>query len=682
MKPENFSLFSRNGNRPAWIARVQRSENTLLLALAIGVGLGAGVGVFVFRMGIEWFHWLFFEQVIHEWLEPVLGVGAVILSLALVGLIVGWLMHRFVGEERHHGVAGIMESIALSGGRLRYWRIPFKAVASALSIGGGASVGPEDPSVQIGSNIGSLIGQRLHVREEQVGVLVAAGGASAIAAAFKAPLAGVFFATEVLLNGSFTTGSFGVVVLAAVVSSAFTRAVEGGGAEFGALQFTLGSLAEMPLYALLGVLLAPVAALFIRAVYWQHDLWHHYLERVPRPLKTALAGVLVAVVGLVFPQIFGTGREFMTEILNEPVTEFTLVFLIGLGFAKVLMTSVSMAGGFVGGIFAPALFVGTVLGKVFGRVVNLLLPNGVSDPQAYAIAGMAALMAGVVRAPITAIMLVFELTNDYRMILPIMLASVIAVFIAERIVPQGVYAYGLARKGITLKQGRDIDVLQDLRVLDAMVTPAPSIHARRNLVELRDALREQHAHSLGVVDDAGRLVGIVTLSDLQRAYESGKTDGFVLEIATQQVITTTPDEPLWTAIRRLGQRDFGRLPVIDSETGKPIGMLSRSDIMRAYNDAITKRIETQHAEEQVRLHNLTGAHVVEYLVRPGASVANKRVQDVAWPPESTVAAIRRGERLIVPHGSTEIMLWDTITVVTDPRVEDKLQKLTGQREHG
>ncbi len=656
------------------------SENTTLLGLAVGVGLATGIGVLAFRKGIDLFHLLFVEQFAETTLSPFVGAAAIIVTLAVAGMIVGWIMGRFIGVERHHGVAGIIEAEALAGGRLRYSRMPIKALASALSLGAGASVGPEDPSVQIGANLGSFFGQKLHLSDDRVRVLVAAGGGAAIAAAFRAPIAGVFFAMEVILNGEFGTNSFGMVVLACVVSSVFTQAVEEGGAEFGVMTYTLGSLVEMPLYVLLGLLLAPVCVLFIRSVYWQHDLWHHHAQHLPRPLKTALAGALVGVAAIFLPQILGTGREVMTGVLSGTDFQYTVLLLLVLAAIKLIMTTISMAGGFVGGIFAPTLFVGTMLGAAFGQIVNTLFPAGaVSDPQAYAIAGMAAVMAGVVRAPITAILLVFELTNDYRLILPIMLAAVVCVFLAERIEPDGVYALGLRRQGIRLKQGRDIDVLQGLTVREVMVTPAPSIPEQAPLIALRDSLRDTGLRSLCVIDDAGTLVGIVTYKDLQSAFARGGEALTVGDICSRDIVMTTPDEPLGQAIRSMAARDLGRLPVVTPGTHTPIGMLSRIDIVRGYNTAISRKIEDQHTVERVRLHTFIGARVLECVISPTAPIAGKQIRDIQWPSESVVASIRRGERLVVPHGDTVLRSGDAITFVTEPGHEADLALLSGQR---
>lgn len=652
------------------------SENTRLLILAVCLGLATGIAIWVFRTAIEFFHEIFIEGLQHELSQTLIGSGAAIFSLALAGLAVGWLMNRFVGEERHHGVAGIMESVALIGGRLPYQRMPFKALASSISLGAGASVGPEDPSVQIGANLGSMIGQKTHLSEEQVKLLVAAGAASAIAAAFKAPIAGVFFALEVILYGSFSSAAVGVVVLSAVISSAFTQAIEPH-PEMGPFAHTLSSPLEIPLFVPLGILLGPIAALFIRWVYFQHDWWHHHVH-LPRPLRTALAGVLVGMVAIFLPEIMGTGRETMNEVLSGEA-KFALALLVILGTAKLLMTGVSIAGGFVGGIFAPSLFVGTMLGGAYGLVMDRIIGGGghVTPPEVYAVAGMAGMMAGVVRSPITAIMLVFELTNDYRLILPIMLTTVICVLIAERIEPSGIYILGLRRKGIHLQEGRDIDLMQGVKVGDAMLKPAPSISEKASLIELRDTLRKMRTFSMCVVDDEGLLYGIVTLSDLQRAYDNthGEKQLTVGDICTRNPITVTSDDVLWTAIRCMSVNDIGRLPVVEPGTHRLVGFIGRHGVMRAYNIAIARKLEDQHTAERLRLNTLTGAHTYEYYLTTNAPANGKRIQEIQWPTESVVASVQRGGRLIVPHGSTQLLTGDKLTLVADPLVENELAYL-------
>ena len=675
-------LNKKRGRLSNILQRFHPSEGSLLLALAVLVGLATGVSIWLYRAGIEVFHEIFVVEFINL-LGDTLGSLTAIASRAIAGFIVGWLMVRFVGTERLHGVAGIMEAVALAGGRLRYRVMPIKALASAISLGAGASIGPEDPSVQVGANLGSMVGQRLHLSEDRVRLLVAAGAASAISAAFNAPIAGVFFALEVILL-EFTTNAFGVVVLAAVVSSVLSQAIEQttGITEpaLNLLNYQLGSILEVPIYAILGLALAPLAAFFIRSVYWQHDAWHKWVH-LPRPVGTALVGGLVGIVGFFLPDILGTGREAMNAVLSQPIN-FTIGLLLALGVAKIIMTGLSLAGGFVGGVFAPTLFIGMVFGAVFGRGVEALGLAGItSDPQAYAIVGMAAMMAGVVRSPITAIMLVFELTNDYRLILPIMLAAVVCIYLTNRLAPLGIYMQGLARQGIHLREGRDVDLMQGITVGEVMDDPI-TIHEDDTLIKLRDTLRVHRVRSLAVVNDMGTLTGIVTLTDLQRTYEEQMDEAGnlrVVEICTRDVVTVHPDDVLWRAIRLMGARDVGRLPVVDERSNKLVGILSRHDIVEAYNQAIARKLHDQHNAEQVRLSHLTGAHVLEAYVANHAPIVGQEIKDIEWPPESVVASVLRKNKLLVPHGRTQLNAGDWVTIVAAPEVEDELEALFGQR---
>lgn len=654
---------------------LQPSESTTLLMIAVLVGLTSGIGVWFFRRGTDLAQHFFQKVIAADVLGPVVGAAGIVVVTAVGGLVVGWGMNRFIGQERYKGMPGVIAAVALAGGRLRYWRMPLKTLAAMLSLGVGASLGVEAPSVQIGANLGSMFGQRLRLSEDRVRLLVAAGSASAIAAVFRAPIAGVFFALEIILTGDFTVSSFGVVVLSAVISSVFTQAVLGGGPEFGALDYNMGGPLEVPFYVLLGLLLAPIGVLFIRSVFWQEHLWHRV--RLSRPLKAALAGVLMGIIGIFLPQLLGTGREAMIEVLNG--APYALGLLLALGLVKVLATTFCLGGGFVGGMFGPALYIGTMLGGAFGVAVARIAPASVvGDVGAYAIAGMAAMLASIVRAPITSIVLVFELTNDYHLIVPIMLTTVVCVFLTERFEPLGVELRELADQGIHLQHGRDVDVMQSVHVREAMVSPAPTIHETATLVELRDYLRDQRIRAAAVVNDHRELIGIATLSDLQKAYESGEGETLTVgDIATRDVITALPDEPVWRIVRQMGARDIGRMPVLKPGTRFPIGMLSRPDIMRAYNTAIARKAEVQHVAEQMRLHTLTGAHVVEFYVSERSPAVNQTIRDVEWPPESVVASIRRNGRLLVPRGDTTLRAGDTVTVVASPEVEGEIADLLG-----
>lgn len=655
--------------------RLESSQGFGLLIIASVLGFVVALGIRLYRIGIEFFHELLSVEATHA-LAPILGVFAGVLVLTVAGYLVGLMSERFVGHERHHGVAGIIEATALAGGRLPYKKLPFKALASALSLGAGASSGPEDPSVQIGSNTASWIGRMLNLREESLRMLVAAGAAAGVAAAFKAPIAGVFFALEVILNNSFNASSLSAVVMSAVIASASMQALDPG-YEMGPFNYQLGGVLELWLFIPLGIMIALISVAYVRGVYWQAELWKKYITW-PRPVKTALAGAFVGLIGIPLPQVLGIGRESMNAVL-EGVAGYGFWLLLILCGMKIVANIISLSGGFIGGVFAPSLFAGTMLGAAYGQLVDSIFGLQVGDPQAYAIAGMAGMLAGVLRAPITTIMMVFELTNDYRMILPIMLTTIVCIVVGDRFLKYGIYAFGLIRHGVRLQQGREIDMMQGVTVAEAMVTPPPIVTERATLLSLRDLLRTMHTNSMCVVDAEGLLVGVVTLADLQRAYEQPEHDSLTVgDICSRDLALTHPEDELWTAIRTMSTRDVGRLPVVKRGTREVVGLIGRHGVVRAYNIAIARRVKDQHIAERIRLNTLTGGHVFEMPIHEGAPAAEVAIKDIKWPPESVVASVTRNGRLLVPHGGMVLHAGDMLSIVADPSVEDELNALVGR----
>ena len=644
--------------------------------MAALIGVSTGLATWGFRAGIDLVR-LFVDGPLQSDQLGYLGRFAPVLTLGAVGMLVGWLTSRYVGTERHRGITGIVESVAVGGGHLPYWQMPVKALASMLSIGGGASVGVEDPSVQIGSNLGAFFGSRFRLDEDQRRLMISAGAASATAAAFNAPIAGVFFALEVIMNSEFSTSAVGVIVLSAVISAAFSQSL---GISETTLQQPLGFTFDQPyqiIYFLpLALLLAPVAIGFIRTLSWQIGWWEKYGKVVPYPVQTGVVGMLVGLVGVIFPSVLGSGQEAMRAVLEGNV-QFSLWLLLVLVLLKVLLTSMSIGGGFVGGVFTPALFIGTMLGDFYGQIMVRLLPD-VSDPRTFAIAGMAGVMVGVVRAPITAIMLVFELTNDYRMILPIMLVAIICMYLTQVAEPRGVYLRTLAMSGLHLQEGRDVDIMRGIVVSEVMREPS-TIRSDASLTALRDAMRQQHRREMILLDEAGNIQGIVTLSDLQQAYER-EDHGEKLtvdDIATHDIVTTTTTESLWLAVRKMAVDGVGRLPVLERGTREIAGIINRHDVVRAYNTTITNKIREQHTAEQIRLQHLTGAHVFELNVSKKAPIANHIISEIKFPGESTVASIQRDGKLLIPHGDTRILPKDVVTIVAAPEAEADVARLFG-----
>jgi CIC family chloride channel protein len=642
-----------------WMERVKSSQTLILGSLAILVGLGTGVGVWLFKWLIELVYGFAFGS-LSGWsiaLVPVMG-----------GLIVGLVAHFLIGDEKLHGTAGIMQAVALSGGRLRYQKAPVKTAAAVLSIGSGASVGPEDPAVQIGASFGSMLGQVFRLPEDRLRTLVAAGAASAIAAAFNAPIAGVFFSLEIVL-GEITGNALGLILVAAVTSSMFTQAVSGSSPAFQVPAYTFVSIWQLPLYLVLGLLAGPIAAIYVYLLYFMQDKFHGW--RIPLPLKTASAGLAVGVVGIFLPQVMGAGYETIGEVLNK--NDLPIYLLIALLIAKIILTPVSLGGGFYGGVFAPSLFIGSMLGGAVGAAFAILFPGLGINPSAFALVGMAAVLAGAVHAPLTAVILLFEMTNDYRIILPLMFAVAVSLLLSQRIQKDSVYAMGLARHGIRLDRGRDVEVMGAITVGEAMQKGTETLLESMDLDQAAEKLAETRHHGLPVVNEAGLLTGILTVRDLE---DSRGT--LVRDACTHEVEVAFPDETLNMALRRMSHRDVGRLPVVSRENPHQLlGVLRRADVIRAYEIALTRRVTQRHQEHAVRLDALTPPRVdvSDVAVEYGALMDGRRISEIPFPRGCVVASVRRRGQVFIPHGDTMLHAGDMLVIVAEGQAREEVVRL-------
>ena len=666
----------------SWLDRYQPPETVVLMGTSLLVGLGAGVGALVFRWLIDQVHRFSFEGLGNA--LPFLGDYVLVLAPALGGLIVGPLIYFFAREAKGHGVPEVMEAVALRGGRIRPIVVVIKSLASSITIGSGGSVGREGPIVQIGSALGSTLGQLLHMSDERIRSLVACGAAGGIAATFNAPIAGVLFAMEVIL-GEFTTRYFAMVVVSSVTASVVGRIAFGNIPAFVVPSYELVSPWALVFYTLMGLLAAFVAVAFTRILYLLEDLFDAW-KRFPEYFKTPLGGALLGVAGLLFFRtnlaqgwgvpgnpvaFYGVGYETMEWAL---LGQGTVPLLLALTGIKILSTSLTIGSGGSGGVFAPSLFIGSMFGGAFGHVVHGWFPTITSTPGAFALVGMAAVFAGAARAPITSIIILFEMTDDYRLILPLMLATVISTILAEHLSKESIYTLKLSRRGIRLERGRDIDVMQGVLVGEAMTTKVDTVSADMDLQELDLLFAETHHHGFPVVDEGGILLGVVTLQDLGRAKEQGALDDRkVRDIATRSVLTAFPDEPMWMALKRLGTRDVGRLPVVDrQQPGRLLGLIRRSDIVRAYRVGISRRLDLQERADRLRLGKLTGTEFVEIVVKAGSPVVGKQVQEITLPEDCLLTTARRGDKVILLHGDTTVQEGDHIVALADPGCAQKL----------
>lgn len=666
----------------SWIERHKIPESVVIFFTALLVGIGAGLGAVLFRRLISFFQTLFFEQ-FADLLRGIWPYHLLIIP-ALGGLIFGPLIYRFAREAKGHGVPEVMEAVALRGGRIRPRVALVKSLSSALCIATGGSVGREGPIAQIGSALGSAVGQFFRLSDERIRNLVACGAAGGIAATFNAPIAGSVFALEVIL-GQIHAVYFGAVVISAVTADVIAHFFEGDLRAFSVPDYILVSPWELLGYTLLGLLAAVSSVGFTRLLYFTEDLWDKI--HFPEYIKPVLGGILLGVVGLLtpkiagFPRIFGVGYETISEALFGNLTlQLTLALLL----FKILATVITLGSGGSGGVFAPSLFMGAMLGETFGQVANLLFPSITAPPGAYALVGMAAFFSGAAHAPITSILILFEMTGNYQIILPLMLATVISTLVSRAISQESIYTLKLTRRGIHLQEGKDIDVMQAVTVAEAMTTDVDVVSLRMPLIELGQAFEKSHHHGFPVLDEKGKLAGIVTIQDYDKALETDSlNEKTVMDIATRKpLLVAYEDEPMWSALRKLGLRDVGRLPVVQKDDPTLlVGVVRRKDIIQAYNLAIIKRSQHQNQADVLRVSKLIEAEFLQVDIPPGADVAGRRISDIKLPQECLIVSIHRGKKLIVAHGYSIIKAGDRLTVFAGehliPEIQDQLTRSSG-----
>ncbi|OEF99867.1 hypothetical protein BHF71_01450 [Vulcanibacillus modesticaldus] len=498
---------------------------------------------------------------------------------ALAGFVVGPLTYFFAREAKGHGVPEVMAAVALKNGRMRMRVIFVKALASASSIGAGASVGREGPIVQMGSGIGSVIGQFFKMNAKKIKTCVACGAAAGISATFNAPIAGVFFALEIIL-GSFSANAFSLIVVSSVTASVIAQIFVGDAPAFIVQPYSLNHPFELMLYALLGTFAAIIGTLFVKTLYKSEDLFDGW-NVIPEWLKPVFGGLIIGLIGLKFPQILGVGYETIEATFKG---ELLLGTLIALVFIKIFATSLTLGSGHSGGVFAPSLFIGATLGGAFGLIMQVLFPEFVGNPGAYAIVGMGAVVAGTTQAPITSVIMIFEMTRDYRIILPLMIAIVFSTLLSSYLSKGTIYTIKLLRRGINLKAGKDVNIMKRIKVADVMTTPVEICRKDNKVRKVIEMMHHSKHNGFPVLNDKDQLVGIITLQDVREAPVEGIMERLVSELMTSKLVVTFPEETLDDVFRKLSKYDLGHLPVVSKEDPKKLlGILTRSDIIKAYN---------------------------------------------------------------------------------------------------
>jgi CIC family chloride channel protein len=581
-QPTRVGLSSRLSAR---VREAIASSPAGLAGLALLVGLGGGLGAVAFRYMILGVTEVFTGHADYSAagnaanpLVPGLGPFFVVLAPVVGGLFYGPLVSRFAPEARGHGVPEVMFAVSHQGGRIRPQVPVVKSLASALCIGSGGSVGREGPIVQIGSALGSMAGQLAAVNQQRVRLLVACGAAAGISATFNAPIAGVFFALEVILR-DFEAQSFGLVVLSSVTAAAIGRIAFGSGAFLSLPDFSVHAPVEYLLYAGLGVVAALAGVAFVKVLYGTEDLADR-LWRGPDWARPAVGGVVLGLLLLVLPEMYGVGYPVLEHAIDG---RYAIAFLLALLVGKLLATSVTMGIGGSGGVFAPSLFMGAVLGSAFGAVAHGALGASVPAAGAYGLVGMGAVFAAAARAPITAVIIIFELTGDYRIILPLMVAVAIATAISRALSPGTIYTLKLRRRGIDVERPAARGPMATIPIHAAMGPVPRPVSADTELSQVAARLAESQYRALPVVDDDGKLVGLISAGDVESGLQEANGERAAsLAHATAEL---GPDEPLEAAIGALARDETDGCPVL-SDDRMVVGWITHRDILRAYERRI------------------------------------------------------------------------------------------------
>jgi CIC family chloride channel protein len=587
-----------------------------------------------------------------------------------------WVIARkWAPEAIGHGVPQILAALTVEGGRIPF-RVPtIKMIATALTIGVGGSAGREGSIAQIGAGIGSFVSKVTRLDEPERRALVAAGAGAGIAATFNAPIAGMFFALEVVLR-DVSTRHLHTVAVASVAGAVVSHSLIGNELTFDITSFDFEHPSNLVPYALLGLIAVGLAIMFIEALDWFTVQPFHLAEWV-RPVAM---GVVVAGLGFVAPEVLGTGQQFINDVLNQTVTEAWWVFGL-LAVGKLVATSLTLGGRGSGGIFMPSLFIGAMAGSAFAVLLDPLWTWTDLDPGAFALVGMAAVFAGVSRASFTSIIIVFEITGDYGLVLPLMLAVAIATVLSSRLHPESAYTSPLVRMGIHAAPSDYVDILASVMIRDLELQPPIVVAPTDTLTVVEGVLRRNRLNGVAVVDEDDRLVGVVSESDIGRL--GGASDQHsAADAMTRNPRTVSADVPVSEALERMAVLGIGRLPVVDRNHPDRIeAMFRREDAIAAYHLALGTKARSNYRRPLIAGRSSGSTAYLDFEVPPGSVADHRKIREVPWPEGCIVVSVHRGKDLLVASGDLELRSGDALTVFGDQSARRRLRERLSPEAH-
>ena len=615
------------------------------MVLACVVGIVTGCGAIVFAELINFVQWCVLGSTEYPlYVLPTLPWYRVFWVPALGGLLVAPLVYLVSRESQGHGVPQVIESVALGGGKIRPRVAAVKSIASALTIGTGGSVGREGPIVQIGAALGSFVGHLFRVPSHRVPTLVGCGAAGGIAAAFNAPIAGAFFALEIIM-GNFAMPAFGPVVLSSVMATVISRAYFGDHPAFIVPAYTLMSEWELGIYLLLGIACGLGGVAFIVVLDLMEKWWSQF--PIPTLLRPALGGLILGIAIIFVPNIYGIGHATMDEILRGGVPWMWLLMLLPV---KMLATSLTLASGGSGGVFLPSLYLGAITGGLIGVGAGVVFPTITAPSGGYALVGMAAFLAGATHSPITAFLLLFELTSDYHIILPLMLSCSVSTLIAKMLQEESIYTIHLARRGIDVRH-REANLMQAFSVSHVMHHAPPALREATPFPEVVQYFLSTSFPVCFIVDQQNHLLGEVSIHDVKDIFQEESLSALVVarDLARHCSVTTSPEEALARCLEKFTQTEQEHLPVLTS-AGELCGVISQRDVLDLYQREILRHeylgvsLRSQGRQSRVQEHvRLPHTYVVEVVQVP-TPYAGKTLRDIGLRTNFhlTAIAVRHG----------------------------------------
>ncbi len=638
------------------IDRFSLDETTVMIVTAAVVGIVGGYGAILFRWLVQVFQVLTIGRG-----EDVVALLAHVpwwrkLLLPMAGaVIVGPMIHYLAREAKGHGVPEVIDAVVFRNGVIRPIVAAVKITASAITIAFGGSVGREGPIVQIGAAMASGLGQWLRFSPQRLRTLIGCGAAAGIAATFNAPIAGVFFALEIILR-DFAIVTFSPIIVSSVAATAISRHYLGDTPAFPVPGFTIESAAELPFYILLGVVAGLLSVAYVRALYATEARFERL--RFPEPFKPLLGAVPLGLLLIAFPQVYGIGYASMVRALDGGVPWLLMAVLVPV---KLLAVCLTLGSGFSGGIFAPALFLGGMAGGAYGALMGQLFPANVGAIGAYAMVGMAAMVAAATAAPLTAILILFEMTGEYRIILPLMLACITANLVHRAILADSIFTLRFTRLGKRLNFGRESAILQSFHVQDIMEANPPTVPVDYGFDKILKLFLSNPDDHYYVVDADRRLVGQISIHDVKDILHAEKLGRVLLaaDLSSPVPRAVYLRDTLEDCLMFFGELDVADLPVLESaERPRLVGLLTRKAIHDVYSREILHKevlgIKLVHGEARMRdCVELPREYRVQLLVPPPWFVG-RTLRDLRLRQRYNVEVIAVQRRGLGPETHNEL----------------------------